>query len=138
MKYCIYKYILPLSLLPICTLLLASVGGCSPAEKKDPNADVERMYMDEIRSLESFTKRISTAKDTAAVDSLFRLASEAIDNINAKNAPEADMRLTEGQNDTLQIKINALIASRHQRIKYLLQRRDTVSTAPVSSRRSIR
>ena len=102
--------------------------GCSSTEKKNPNADVEKMFMDEVRSLEGYTRKISTAKDTATVDSLFRLASESIDHINANNAPEADMRLTEGQNDTLQIKINALIASRHQRIKYLLQRRDTVST----------
>lgn len=76
-------------------------AGCGGGGEKKGDAAADDLFRKSVALTELFTKKMTTAKDSAAVDSLLTLYRDSIDAINFQYAPDTDLHLTEGQNDTL-------------------------------------
>lgn len=110
-------YALPFLLLSMITISLTTA--CNNSKGKQTR-EQDVIYIEEIKLLEKYTKEIKTAKDTASIDSLLKVVTTELENLNARHTPDIDLLLTEGQNDTLQYKIEYLLKTRACRRDQLL------------------
>lgn len=112
-------------------LILSLVIGFISCQKKE---DVRRtdeasvLFEKSAELIISYTQKINTAPDSAAVDSLYKTYEKHITDINFSVPPQTDLYLSEQENDSLYTLLQNLNASKSTRLSQLkvLLRPDSV------------
>lgn len=60
-----------------------------------------QLYRKSVVLVKQYMSKIEAAPDSASIDSLFACYRDAVDSLNYSFPPDTDLRLSEGQNDTL-------------------------------------
>ncbi len=89
-------------------------------EKTDKNSHIHAAHLFEksIVLLRAYTDSLSTARDSAHVESLARAYESKINAVNFEFPPETDLKLTQEENDSLIKLTDRLVAARRDRLKY--------------------
>ena len=105
-----------------CLALAAFAGilcSCGKVESAPGADDSESLYRQTVEMAGSYARRIAAAPDSAAVDSLFGRFNEAYDSLNMSVAPNTDLLLAGGRNDTIMMALDALLGARRERLSQL-------------------
>ena len=97
---------------------------CMNNERKDSKGEEDRLYAETLALIRQYSDSLEVSKDTAAIKNLMIHFQDRLDRLNNKVAPETDMRMSEGQNDTLAQMLIDLLRLRDER---LLGRTDTIA-----------
>lgn len=106
-------------------LLLTACGGATE-EQQDTTDDSDRLYHASLSLIAAYTDSLRNAPDSTAVNEKFQRFQQELDSLNRAVVPDTDLLLTEGENDTLYMRITALVEIYNNRLKGLEQRRDSV------------
>lgn len=109
-------------------LLLASVG-CRQEEKNVERDQAVLLYNRICSAALVYTDSISKAQDSTSVDSLRDRFEERLVEINYAAIPDTDYSLSEGENDTIKMRLDSLVAMHARRLRELGERK----TLPVDS-----
>lgn len=105
-----------------CLALAAFAGvlcSCGKVESAPGQDDSETLYRQTVELAGSYARRIAAAPDSAAVDSLFGRFNEVYDSLNMSVAPNTDLLLAGGRNDTIMMALDALLGARAGRLEEL-------------------
>lgn len=104
--------------LPVQALVAFSLLSCNrPKEMTRPD-DTDTLYKESVALAREFTDSIRTAPDSVAALRAFASFGTRLDSLNYALAPDTDLLLTEGENDTLFMEITAVRTELEQRLKY--------------------
>ena len=103
---------------------------CMNNERKDSKGEEDRLYAETLALIRQYSDSLEVSKDTAAIKNLMIHFQDRLDRLNNKVAPETDMRMSEGQNDTLAQMLIALLRLRDER---LFGRTDTITADTFAS-----
>lgn len=113
-----------LALLPV--VLLLCFAGCRQNSENSERVMAHNLYREISSTLKRATHSMKNANDSTTVDSLYVECQEKIDRIYLSYPADADLLISEGENDTLGRLFDDFIKARRERIHMLY-------TAPQSS-----
>ncbi|MCM1377124.1 MAG: hypothetical protein NC097_05535 [Clostridium sp.] len=88
----------------IWVFLIFVFGSVACSKSEVQRADFsDGLYQESVELAREYILKIKNAPDSASVDSLMARYQDIIDSLNFQYPPDTDMKLTEGQNDTLTI-----------------------------------
>lgn len=82
-------------------LILTACAGETEGDEQRRSADADRLFRETLRISRIYADSIRAASDSAAARSAFERFNAGIDSINFAVAPDTDLLLTEGENDTI-------------------------------------
>ncbi|MCM1290930.1 MAG: hypothetical protein NC201_01050 [Prevotella sp.] len=82
-------------------LLMSIVAGCSDGNKNMDKIDSEKLYSEEKNLLQKYTDSLRQMPDSGDVSGLIERYQVALMGINSKYTSEADLEMTQGENDTI-------------------------------------
>lgn len=94
--------------------LAASVlfASCRESNYQDIRVDSRRLYESSVSLLKSYTDSLQHAGDSTEVMTLDKTLDDKITKVNAEYSPEAALRISEGENDTLTMMTMRFVALR--------------------------
>ena len=108
--------------------LLLLLGSCSRGSEQREADDSGRLYSATMKLIAAFADTISEAPDSAAAIAAYARFHTRLDSINQSVAPNTDMLLTEGQNDTIFIGLMGLMDLYDTRLESLARSHEDVDT----------
>lgn len=111
--------------MPIVALLLSACNG-SVADQQEANDQSDRLYHASLSLIAAYTDSLRLASDSAAVNETFQRFQQELDSLNQSVPPDTDLLLTEGENDTIYMRLTTLREIYNSRLKSLEQRQDSV------------
>lgn len=103
-------------------LAIVCIGfcGCNKENSSKDRRDASEMFEKICRLTEEYTGKLEEAPDSADWAALCTEFEEKLDKVNFSYAPDTDLLLTEGQNDTIQSLLQEYVRIRDQRIHGIL------------------
>ena len=99
-------------------MALTGCGG-GGSEEDAGVSDVDRLYYSVNKLIRTYADSLRTAPDSAAVVGAFERFNAQLDTLNFSVAPDTDLLLTEGQNDTIYLNLMGLRHIYDRRLKEL-------------------
>lgn len=124
-----------LKILPILAIgLLTTAVSCTHKSEDPRERDANDLFSEQRSCTLAFIKNIKQAKDSAALDSIFYMYRDSIDRINFRHQSDADLHLSQGENDTLDALIRKLVeVYQYKRSKLLSTPADSAAQAGSAS-----
>lgn len=113
-------------------LLLTACG--ASGEQEEASDDSDRLYHESLTLIASYTDSLRNAPDSTAVNEKFQRFQQELDSLNRTVAPDTDLLLTEGENDTLYMRLTSLVELYNSRLKVLEQPGDSVDNEKIVER----
>lgn len=86
-------------LIPAIAILLAA--SCSSNSEEKSEQEVRKLFEQTCKLTKLYTDSIKSANDTTAVEALMTRFDERMTDLNFSVTADTDLKLTEGQNDTI-------------------------------------
>lgn len=83
------------------TVSLLPIVSCNQNKGNADRSNQRELFLQSVSLLENKIKQIGNAKDSTAVDSIYKSYEEELTALNFKFPPETDFKMTESENDTL-------------------------------------
>lgn len=96
------------------------LAGCAKENSKQDRSDATDMFGRICRLTKEYTEKLEAAPDSADWAAVCSEYEEKLDKISFSYAPDTDLLLTEGQNDTIHFLMQEYVRIRDQRIHGLL------------------
>lgn len=105
-------------------LLLIMAGACRHEERNIGREQAVSLYSKICSTTIKYTDSIRNAGDSATVDALRDRFEERLVEINYSVAPDTDYSLSEGENDTIKMRLDSLVAMHARRLSELGKPKD--------------
>lgn len=101
-------------------LIFAAVAllltACKKNEHDDRIEGAHQLYLKLAELTRNYTDSINNASDTTDISAIYERYEKAYDNLNNNVAPDTDLFMKEGENDTIVILQRALLSARDKRL----------------------
>lgn len=116
-------------IIPAILILCAAAASCTHdnTSQRDPYAI--RLYEQSRQLLLQYTDSFQSARDTAAIARIEKSYHDKLLKINFSVPPDTDIRMSEGENDTLYMLTKKMLVVKEKRLKKLTTSADTIETA---------
>ena len=98
-------------------LTLFTLASCRHEEDNSGKEETNKLYEGTLQLIRTYNDSLSYASDTLSVSTLFHNFNKSLEKLNFDVRPDTDLTLTEGQNDTLYMKICELRNLYDQKMK---------------------
>lgn len=88
--------------------ILFLLAACSNSEQAERPDDSDRLYKETLLLVKSYNDSISAANDSASAMRAFDAFNAKLDSVNFSVAPDTDLLLTEGENDTIYMNLMSI------------------------------
>ena len=113
----------------ILTAAIMLAAGCAKPSQGSDNRLRDDLYRQVCTLTKAYTDSMHSATDSSAVWGLMKRYVLRLSDVNMKFPPATDMKLDEGQNDTIYMLTQGLLAARNK----ALMSRDTVAADTLSA-----
>ncbi len=96
-----------------------SLHSCRDEERNNEREQAVTLYQRTCRAASIYTDSLSKAKDSTEVTDLFNRFEERLVEINYSVLPDTDYGLSEGENDTIKMMLDTLLAVHDLRLRQL-------------------
>ena len=103
-----------IGILIFCSLMLES---CNMGNGNQDDGQAAILYDKSVRLITAYTDSMSRAADTIAIQQLSERFEQQLDRLNNNVPAETDLRMSEGQNDTLAYLVEKWIQTRDKSLK---------------------
>lgn len=111
---------------------LAFVSSCSE-HRQDDRSQPDELFARTVEIVKKYTDSLRSVPDTAAIARLTDSYEAAVTKLNLSYPPETDMRMTEGQQDSIWRYTRKFLEVKRSRIRHLLKHNtDSVTTDTVN------
>lgn len=114
MKVRILKYFLP------GLAVLFFMVSCHHEEDNTMKNESNKLYSGTLKLIKEYSDSLSYASDTLAVTTIFQNFNKSLEKLNFEVIPDTDLELTEGQNDTLYMKLCEIRAHYDEKMKEVM------------------
>lgn len=110
--------------------MLPMLASCSRGDNREDGdrGDAPRLYSKTLALAKQYADSLRAAPDSTAAIDIFRRFHSELDSLNFSVAPDTDLLLTEGENDTIYRRLQQLRALYDGRLASYAARPDTVKT----------
>lgn len=116
-------------LLIICVFTIGCVMMSCTQEQYDDHSQANEMFEQTLSLVKTYTDSLRTAPDTASVRRIAENYEAAAAKISLGYPPETDMKLTEGQQDSIWRYTRKFLEIKRSRLRHLVQQRcDTIQS----------
>lgn len=102
------------AILPFFSLL--PLMSCRQEKENVGREEAERLFIRTCRTAAIYTDSLKKAKDSTEVTSLIERFEQRLVEINYEASPDTDYALSEGENDTIKMALDTLMAVRIRRL----------------------
>ncbi len=89
---------------------------CKEKEQDSRIEGAQQLYRQLAELTRNYTDSINNASDTTDINAIYARYEKAYDNLNNNVAPDTDLFMKEGENDTIVILQRALLSARDKRL----------------------
>lgn len=114
-------------------VVLMSAVGCKGKETEVAVDDSDVLYRSTLEVIDKYTEVMNLATDSAALEEGFERFQNDMDSINRMVAPDTDFLLTENRNDTVYMRVMALVELYEKKRRNFVENSDTVAIELKSS-----
>lgn len=100
--------------------LCIGICGCAREKSTQDRGEASEMYVLICKLTKEYTERLETSPDSADWAEVCTEFEDKLDKINFSYPPDTDLLLTEGQNDTIHLLMQAYVKAREERIHGIL------------------
>lgn len=105
---------------------LAFISSCSE-QQQDDRSQPDELFARTVEIVKTYTDSLHSAPDTAAIARLTDSYEAAVTKLNLSYPPETDMRMTEGQQDSIWRYTRKFLEVKRSRIRHLVSHKcDTI------------
>lgn len=101
-------------------LLLVALPSCGGGSDDETGDDSDRLYHETVRLAHIYADSIRNAPDSAAAMGAFAHFQEKLDTLNFSVKADTDLLLTEGENDTIFLNLQAIRKIYDNKLKALM------------------
>ncbi len=110
-------------------LTVATVwGACGQISTRSTSGEEDRLYSESTQLIKRYTDSLANTYDSTTIHNLMVHFQDRLDKINNGVPPETDLRLSEGQNDTLAMLIEKLLRTRDESLRGPKEPADSLAT----------
>lgn len=113
------SFLIKASVYGVAVAAMSVSGGCRGSRSNDNDREAEQLFRESYSHIKAYTDSINRANDTLSVRRLSENFEKGLERINFSHSADADLGMTEQENDSLAALMNRYAEIRDSRLEKL-------------------